>query len=182
MKIPQLKSNLLFISALIPVSLLLTQPLHAQSDLSGPQIAYSSARETAFSRPSNARLNDIPTVAYRHFAKIYLQHAEGTTWTRVSNGYQARFQDNGILCQVSYDEKGTFRQAIRYLEPAQADADLVRRIRKAFPGYEPDIISEINNECRIVYLITMKNQYTMKSVLLREGEFQLIDDLDYAGR
>jgi hypothetical protein len=180
MKIPQLKSNMLLINALFVVSAALPLSLGAQTGPTRQQMAYTQTGDNVFSRPSNARLNDIPIQAYRHFAKHY-QQARETAWSRVSTGYQVRFQQNGVVSQAYYNENGSFRHAIRYLEPAQVDADLVKRLRKAFPGYQLDIVSEINNESRIVFLITMKNQYTMKSVLLREGEFQLIDDLDYAG-
>lgn len=180
MKIPQLKSNMLFISALALISATTPQLLSAQTGLSGQQFAFASPQEPAFSRPANTRLNDIPAQAYRHFAKHY-QQARETTWAKVSAGYQVQFRQNEVTSQVNYDDKGTFQQAIRYLEPEQVDADMVKRIRKAFPGYQLDIVSEINNECRIIFLITIKNQYAMKSVLLREGEFHLIDDLEYAG-
>lgn len=180
MKIPQLKSNVLFISLLAAITTIPTELTYAQSDPFGQHLAFASVREKAFSRPENTRLNDIPTQAYRHFAKHY-QQANEAAWSRVSSGYRVQFRQNGVTSQVSYDEKGTFQQAIRYLEPGQVDIDLVKRIQKAFPGYQLDIVSEINNECRIVFLITLKNQYTMKSVLLREGAFYLIDDLDYAG-
>jgi hypothetical protein len=180
MKIPQLKSNLLSISALALFSTLFSQPVQAQSELTGQPMAYVSARETAFMRPTNTRLNDIPAQTYRHFAKHY-QQAEAPAWSRVSGGFRVQFRQQGVLSQAVYDEKGSFQHAIRYLDLAQVDSDLLKKIRKAFPGYETDIVSEVNNESRIVYLITLKNPYSMKSVLYREGEFHLIDDLDYAG-
>lgn len=180
MKIPQLKSNSLFFSTLALFSILLSQPLQAQTDFSGHPVAYAAARETAFIRPINTRLNDIPAQTYRHFAKHY-QQAEAPAWSRVSGGFQVLFRHQGALCQAMYDEKGSFQHAIRYLDLEQVDSDLLKKIRKAFPGYDTDIVSEVNNESRIVYLITLKNQYSMKSVLFREGEFYLIDDLDYAG-
>ena len=180
MKIPQLKSNMLIINVFFTISTLLPLALSAQADPAGQHLAYATTRDNQFLRPVNTRLNDIPAQAYRHLSKNYPQAREAA-WSRVSGGYQARFQENGIMTQVCYDERGAFRQAIRYLEAGQADAELLKKLGRAFPGYQPDIISEINNECRIVYLITLKNQYSMKSVLYREGEFQLIDDLDYAG-
>jgi hypothetical protein len=180
MKIPQLKSNQLFINTLVLFSTILSQPVQAQSDFSGQQFAYATVRETAFTRPVNTRLNDIPAQTYRHFTKHY-QQAEAPTWSRVSAGFQVVFRQQGVLSQAIYDEKGSFQHAIRYLDLSQVDADLLKKIRKAFPGYETDIVSEINNECRMVYLITLKSPYSMKSVLYREGEFHLIDDLDYAG-
>jgi hypothetical protein len=54
-------------------------------------------------------------------------------------------------------------------------------MKREFPGFEPDIVSEINNDTRTVYIITLKSAHSMKSVLYKEGSFQVIDDLEYAG-
>jgi hypothetical protein len=180
MKIPSIKSNYLLINVLFGIGCLVPALLSAQATGTNQSLAYSSLSEQAYTRPANTRLNDIPSHAYRHFAKNYPQ-AEQTIWSKQSGGYQVRFNASGTLCQANYDRFGNFLHGIRYLEAGQIDGQLLRRLKREFPGFDPDIVSEVNNESRTVYVITLKNAFSMKSVVLREGVFQVIDDLDYAG-
>lgn len=181
MKIPYLKPNLLLINALIAISTSNPHALVAQTDAGSAVLAYHQATERSFSRPVNARLNDIPVQAYRHFVRNFSQAAE-ESWSKQTSGYQVRFKSSGVLCQASYDRFGNFMYGVRFLEAGQIDGQILKKLKHEFPGYEPDIVSEINNESRTVYMITLKNQYSMKSVLFKEGSFQVIDDLEYAGR
>ena len=147
-------------------------------------VAQSTASMDAkWSRPHpvNVRLNEIPSEAYRHFNRQFSGATE-TSWSAINKGYQVNFQEDGKVSQAFYDRQGRFLHAIRFLTAAQCDQDLLQRVQREFPGYQVDIISAVSNEFRTVYLITLKNSHTMKSVLYRDGSFSMIDDLDYAGR
>jgi hypothetical protein len=180
MKIPSIKSNFLLINVLFSIGCMAPALLTAQSTGTNQSFAYAPPNELAYTRPANARLNDIPSIAYRHFAKNFPQ-AEQTIWSKLSGGYQVRFNASGILNQANYDRHGNFLHGIRYLEAGQIDGQILKRLKREFPGFDPDIVSEVNNESRTVYVITLKSAFSMKSVILREGVFQVIDDLDYAG-
>jgi hypothetical protein len=180
MKIQALKSNFLLINVLVAISALSPLALVAQADAVNQMLAHSQARQTDYARPANTRLNEIPVQAYRHFARNF-SHAEETSWSKVAGGFLVRFQSSGTLNQASYDRYGNFLHGIRYLAPTQIDAHLLKRMKREFPGFEPDIVSEINNDTRTVYIITLKSAHSMKSVLYKEGSFQVIDDLEYAG-
>jgi hypothetical protein len=134
-----------------------------------------------YPRPVNIRLNEIPGQAYRHFQKNF-SRVEAVSWSRENRGFQVRFQRDGLPSQAHYDLHGNFRYAVRYFEAGQFDAQIMDRIKRAFPGYQPDIISEIDNDTRLVYLVTLKNDFSMKSIMVRDGDIQVIDDLSYASR
>lgn len=155
--------------------------LTAQSDPLRVTMTSTLTAEPGHPRPENARLNDIPAQAYRHFHKNFSK-VEGASWSRDSRGFQVRFQREGIPSQAYYDHHGNFRYAVRYFDASQCDAQVMEKVKRAFPGYQPDIISEINNEVRLVYLLTLKNESSVKSIMIRDGDIQLIDDLSYAGR
>ena len=93
----------------------------------------------------------------------------------------ARFTESDQLNLVYYDNEGSFQYAVRYLAENDLNHDLQKRLKREFPGYQFDILSEINNEVRTVFLVTLKNKYSMKSLMIDQGEIKVIEDLNYAG-
>lgn len=181
MKMNRLTQGFLLLGMMSVTTAFSPVELTAQADPVGLTMAGAHAVEPGYPRPVNARLNDIPAQAYRHFHKNFSK-VEGISWARVNRGFQVRFAWDGIPGQANYDPYGNFLYSVRYFDASQCDALVMDKVKRAFPGYQTDIISEINNDIRIVYLITLKNESSMKSIMIRDGEIQQIDDLSYAGR
>lgn len=129
---------------------------------------------------SNVRLNEINTLAFRHFRKNYAS-VEQAYWEKNQHGFMAKFTESDQLNLVYYDNEGSFQYSVRYLAENDLNHDLQKRLKREFPGYQFDILSEINNEVRTVYLVTLKNKYSMKSLMIDQGEIKVIEDLNYAG-
>jgi hypothetical protein len=180
-KINRLTYKLLAVSLLLATVAFSPVRLKAQEEQAKKTLSQYVADETGYPRPLNVRLNEIPGQAYRHFHKNFSK-VESVTWARGNRGYQVRYQAEGIPGQAFYDQHGNFQYSVRYLDVAQCDAVILERLKREFPGYQADIISEVNNESRLAYLVTLKNAFSMKSVMIRDGEVQVIDDLAYATR
>ena len=181
MKIVRLSYNLLAVNFVLATVAFSPVRLEAQELTAKKAQAMSSIDENVYSRPMNARLNEIPVQAYRHFQKIF-SRVESVSWERGNRGFQVRYQAEGIPGHAFYDQHGNFQYSVRYFEVTQCDASILERLKQEFPGYHADIISEVYNETRLVYLVTLKNALSMKSVMIRDGEIQVIDDLAYAAR
>ncbi len=80
-----------------------------------------------------------------------------------------------------YDNQGAFLYSVKYFEESDLNNDLQKRLKREYPGFQFDILTEINNEIKTIYLVTLKNKYSMKSLLIEQGEIRVIDDLNYAG-
>jgi hypothetical protein len=180
-KINRLTYKLLAINLLLATVAFSPVRLKAQEEPAKKIPLEYAVDESGYSRPLNVRLNEIPGQAYRHFYKNFPKVAS-VSWARGCRGYEVRYQAEGIPCQALYDQYGNFQYSVRYLEVAQCDAVILERLKREFPGYQADIISEVNNDTRLVYLVTLKNAISMKSVMIRDGEVQVIDDLAYATR
>jgi|GEM_PF-6511013 hypothetical protein len=181
MKIPIFKSKILIISALATSMLIAPASLTAQGEENFFYYAslYKDARLA--SGNSMPRLNEIPAVASRHLVKNY-QRAADATWTRKSGGYVASFEQQGNLIQVNYDQVGNFQYSVRFLEFQALGTEICRQITKTYPSYTVDIVAEIKSEFRTEFILTLKNEFSMKGLMISNGQVRVIDDLVYATR
>jgi hypothetical protein len=129
---------------------------------------------------SNIRLNEINPQVFRHFRKNY-PTVEQEYWEKTNNGLIAHFKNADNISLAYYDNQGAFLYSVKYFEESALNNDLHKRIKKEYPGFQFDILSEVNNEIKTIYLLTLKNKYSMKSLIIDQGEIRVIDDLNYAG-
>lgn len=181
MKIPIFKSKILIISALAVSTLAAPVSLTAQGEENFFYYAslYKGARLA--SGNSMPRLNEIPAVASRHLVKNYQRAAEAS-WTRKPGGYVATIEQQGNLVQVNYDQVGNFQYSVRFLEFEALGTEVCRQITKNYPSYKVDIVAEVKSEFRTEFILTLKNEFSMKGLMVRNGQIQVIDDLVYATR
>jgi len=142
-------------------------------------------RESGYAVPeqkvqSNVRLNEINPQAFRHFRKNH-PNVEQEYWEKTQNGLIAHFKNGDNFSVAYYDNQGAFLYSVKYFEESALNNELQKRIKREYPGYQFDILSEVNNEIKTIFLVTLKNKYTMKSLVIDQGEIRVIDDLNYAG-
>lgn len=181
MKIPNFKSKILIISALASSLLVSPVVLTAQGEHEFLYLASLKHGESRVSGNFTPRLNEIPALAARHLAKNY-QRANEITWARKSSGFVASIQQDGYVLQVNYDQAGNFQYAVRFVQLRDLGGDICRQISKLYPGFSADIVAEVKSDFRTEYILTIKNESSMKSLMVRDGQIQVIDDLSYAAR
>lgn len=162
------------------ISLLFSSKIQAQAN-----IKKAIYKESGFSVPeyqvqSNIRLNDINPQAFRHFRKNY-PAIEQEYWEKTQNGLIAHFKNAENISLAYYDNQGAFLYSVKYFEESALNHELQKRIKREYPGFQFDILTEVNNEIKTIYLVTLKNKYNMKSLMIDQGEIRVIDDLNYAG-
>jgi hypothetical protein len=170
----------LVIIAIATISLLFTNEIKAQESFKNTVLKQSEFTGSERLIKSNVRLNDINPQAFRHFRKNHAS-VENEYWEKTSKGLIAHFREEDRMSLAYYDNLGTFLYSIKYFEESDLNADLQNRLKREFPGFQFDILTEINNEIKTVYLVTLKNKYAMKSLMIDHGEIRVIDDLNYAG-
>ena len=159
---------------------LLQATVHAQGNWKKGTNQHGNVPEVMQMIQSNVRLNEINTQAFRHFRKNnpLIEHEY---WEKTQNGLTVRYKDSDKLGLAYYDNQGAFLYTVKYFEESDLNIDLQKRLKREYPGFQFDILTEINNEIKTIYLVTLKNKYSMKSLLIDQGEIRVIDDLNYAG-
>lgn len=162
------------------ISILFSSKMMAQGNVKKAIYKESGYAGSAHPVQRNVRLNEINPQAFRHFRKNY-PSVQQEFWEKTQNGITAHFTEAGKMSLAYYDNQGGFLYTVKYFEEADLHTDLQKRLKREYPGFQFDILSEINNETKTVYLVTLKNKYAMKSLLIDQGEIKVIDDLNYAG-
>jgi hypothetical protein len=162
------------------ISLLFSNEIKAQGNIK--KAIYKESGFSGVEHPvqSNVRLNEINPQAFRHFHKNYPSVVQ-EFWEKTQNGFTAHFKEADKISLAYYDNQGGFLYSVKYFEESDLNNELQKRLKREYPGFQFDILTEINNETKTVYLVTMKNKYAMKSLLIDQGEIRVIDDLNYAG-
>jgi hypothetical protein len=181
MKKYPIRFKLLIISALASASLSFPGILPAQGSADRVFYASFTSESRSLAGPKLLRLNEIPGVASRHLLKNYQQTAS-VSWSRKPGGFIATLNQAGRVFQVNYDQAGNFQYSVRFMEMEDLGEKLLRQIKKEYPSFTFDIIAEVKNEVRTQIIVTLKNEYLMKSLMIRDGQIQVIDQLDYASR
>lgn len=160
--------------------------------LNWPRIVLLLLMATGFENQSNAqiatrdftanvRLNEINPQAFRHFKKNYAA-ISNENWFKTDAGYTVKFTDHLVINQVFYDQRGNFIYGVRYLDEKDLGKEISARIHKQFPEYLIDIVSELNGDENIVYMISLRNKISVKNIMITESEVRVIDNLVYASR
>jgi hypothetical protein len=173
-------NKLLITSILCILALFFSIDLKAQSPGKNHFNKASGFNVTDQPVQSNVRLNEINILAFRHFRKNY-PLVEQEYWEKTQHGLTVRFKDSDKMSLAYYDNQGAFLYSVKYFEESDLNIDLQKRLKREYPGFQFDILTEINNETKTIYLVTLKNKYSMKSLLIEQGEIRVIDDLNYAG-
>jgi hypothetical protein len=125
---------------------------------------------------SNVPLNEINIHAFRHFSKKYPAISD-ETWFKTEQGYTVVFTDNSRLNRVFYGVRGNFLCGVSYYPGTEIDKDTGLWINKKFPGYEIGVVTAINDGENTVYLVTIKNNLSVKTLSVCNGIIEMRDDV-----
>jgi hypothetical protein len=124
---------------------------------------------------SNVPLNEIKVRAYRHFRKNFPAISD-ETWFKYDQGYLVSFVINSWRNQVHYDTRGFFLYSVKYYTGAAIDRETGSMIKKKFPDYQIDVVTEINNGEKTFYLVIIKNPAFVKTISICEGTVGIIKE------
>ena len=129
-------------------------------------------------KADHRRMNEIHANAVRHYLRNY-PDAANAQWHKSGTGYQVKFLEKGQECLAIYTEKGLFRHTVRFLDESVLHPSVLKKIRKDFPEYATDIVAEILTENKKQFLVTLKNNRSMKSLVIDQQAITVIDELEY---
>ncbi len=120
----------------------------------------------------NVPLNEINIHAFRHFSKKYRSIMD-EAWFKTDQGYTVVFTNNSRLNRVFYGVRGNFLCAVSYYPGSEMDKATAFWINKKFPGYGIDVVTELNDDENTVYMVTIKNRFSVKTLSVCNGVIEL---------
>lgn len=125
---------------------------------------------------SNIPLNEINGRAFRNFHHIFRHVSDGERWFYSGQGYQVSFTIRGVYYQAFFDSHGGYRYSLHHYAGKEIPREAGDLIRRKYPDYQLDIVTEITDGDKIVYLIRLVGISSIKTVSLCDGDIELIGE------
>lgn len=129
---------------------------------------------------SNVPLNEINIHAYRHFRKRW-PAVTGETWVKGAEGYIVSFIEKSLRCQARFDTRGGFLYSLKYYAGSAISSDLAGLIRKKYPDYGIDVVTEITDGEKVLYLVKIESLSSVKTLSVTDGQVEVLEELINGG-
>ena len=125
---------------------------------------------------SNIPLNEINSRAFRNFHHIFRNISDPEHWFFSQQGYQVSFTIRGVYYQAFFDPRGGYRYSLHHYSGKEIPREAGDLIKRKFPDYQLDIVTEITDGDKIVYLVRLVGVSSIKTVSACDGEIQVIGE------
>jgi hypothetical protein len=126
---------------------------------------------------SNVPLNEINSHAWRAFHRLFPKLAGDEHWFySADQGYQVSFSLNAVNYQAFFDRHGAYRYSLHHYAGKEIPREPGDLIRRKYPDYQLNIVTEITNGEKIVYLVRLVNPTRIKTISLCDGDIQVIGE------
>ena len=130
-----------------------------------------------FNRFIDGKPESVNTKAARDFNRRFKQ-STAVTWLEATDGYRAKFENDGVTVWVDYDKKGCWTHTIRIYGEQRLPAEIRHIVKSTYYDHSIKTIHEVelpndapNNRC---YLIRLENEKTFMDLRLYNGEMEVI--------
>ena len=172
------KQMLLKLSGLLPAIAVFTS-LHAQSFRSSMQFHLNeSSFNEAMALPvfiNGDKTVHINTRALKDFTANF-KKADKVDWLEVKDGYVARFEINGMKTKAYYDQKGRWSATVYTYDQFKLPQDVRRMVRSNYFDFDIYLVNEVNLGNKIIYLVKIQDQQTLKTIRVTDGEMDVYED------
>ncbi|HVS98074.1 MAG TPA: hypothetical protein VHE54_16375 [Puia sp.] len=131
---------------------------------------------------SNVPLNQISTRAWRHFHRLFPAAGAGEYWFASGEGYQVSFVQHGCRYQAWFDPRGGYRYSLHYYTGRDMPGDPGNTIARDFPDFKIDVVTEITDGEKTIYLVKMVNASAIRTLSVCDGKIEVIDELTNGGQ
>jgi hypothetical protein len=137
--------------------------------------AYSDPGNNFF---SNVPINELNAKAYRRFHRRFKDVPAGECWFKYDQGYQVSFELGQHREFAYFDHGGAFLYSLKYYDGKELSKDLVELVKKRFPDYKVDVVTEVNDGQRTFYMLQIMNPEYIKVLTIAEGRIDIIKEMD----
>jgi hypothetical protein len=125
---------------------------------------------------SNVPLNEINSHALRNFHRIFPKLTGSEYWFHSSQGYQVSFSLEGRYHQAYFDEHGYYRYSLHHYAGKEIPREPGDLIKSKYPDYQLNIVTEITDGEKIVYLVRLVSPNQVKTISLCDDEIRVVGD------
>jgi hypothetical protein len=129
----------------------------------------------------NVPLNEINPHAWRHFHRLFPGAQGGEYWFASAEGYQVSFYLNSYHYQAYFDQRGAYRYSLHYYMGSEIPRDPGEMICRKFPDYRIDVVTEVTDGEKTIYLVKMVNASSIRTLSVCDGKMDIIEELTNGG-
>jgi hypothetical protein len=140
----------------------------------GQVVLYSDPGNNFF---SNVPINELSPRAYRRFHRLFREVPAGEYWFKYEKGYQVSFTLERHHEFAYFDPSGAFLYSLRYFEGSELSKDMTNFVKRKFPDYKIDVVTEVNNGQETFYILQIMNPEYIKTVTIADGRIDVVKEL-----
>ncbi|HEY4286200.1 MAG TPA: hypothetical protein VGN00_03790 [Puia sp.] len=129
----------------------------------------------------NVPLNEINIHAYRHFHRRFPSGTTNEYWFKSAEGYQVSFVQEALRHQAYFDLHGGFLYSLKYYGGARMPVVPAELVRKKYPGYGIEVVTEITDGEKTFYLVKIIDPASVKTLSVCDGKVELLEELVNGG-
>lgn len=145
-----------------------------QSDYHPAAYTYTDAGSTV---TCNVPLNEINPHAWRQFHRRFPAADGGAYWFASADGYQVSFLQNGYHYTAYFDQRGAYRYSLHYYLGSEMPRDPGELITRSYPDYQIDVVTEVTDGEKTIYLVKLVNPSSILTVSVCDGKMDVIERL-----
>jgi hypothetical protein len=140
----------------------------------GEAVRYSDPGNNFF---SNVPINELSARAFRRFHRRFREVTAGEYWFKYAQGYQVSFMLDQHHEFAYYDPNGLFLCSLRYYEGTELPRDVAENVKRRFPGYKIDVVTEVNNGQKTFYTLQIMNPDFIKVLTIDDGRIEITKEM-----
>jgi hypothetical protein len=127
---------------------------------------------------SNVPLNEINAHAWRNFHRLFPAASGQENWLSSDEGYKVSFTMQGLQYQALFGNHGVYRYSLHYYPGKEIPREPGELVRRKYPDYQLNIVTEITDGEKTVYLVRLVNPVRIKTVSVCDGELRVVEEED----
>lgn len=147
----------------------------ARSMGTGEVVRYSDPGNNFF---SNVPINELSAKAYRRFHRRFREVPTGEYWFKYEQGYQVSFMLDQHHEFAYFNPNGLFLYSLKYYEGRELSRDMVEFVKRKFPDYKIDIVTEVNDGQKTFYMLQIMNPNYIKVVTIADGRIDIVKEMN----
>lgn len=127
---------------------------------------------------SNVPINELSVKAYRHFHRRFRAVETGETWFKSQEGYKVSFMLDAHHAFAYFAPSGGFLYSLRYYDGKDIPRDMGDFVKRRYPSYKIDLVTEVNDGQKTVYIVQIMNPGFIKVLSVSDGRIDIIKEMN----
>jgi hypothetical protein len=127
---------------------------------------------------SNVPINELSAKAFRRFHRRFREVTTGEYWFKHAQGYKVSFMLDQRHQFAYYGPSGIFLYSLKYYDGKELPKDMAAFVKKRFPDYKIDVVTEVNDGQKTFYTLQIMNPDYIKVLTIADGRIDIIKELN----